>query len=380
MRADLQVDTITMPATGFLSMSKDAAASKNYLSPAGFKKDWVDWSDRQLAQFFQREALHFATIGPPTSNRSGVCSTDKQLCFGDCFLDELPPDFLRRSQWLLNATRRLPYPRARLHVYQNSGISTGRHAAEKHAGCAITDQHGKPTAYHTCAAGQDMPLFFANGSNSWSHELEAVYRKLVALGYDGGARGSFSLNPVRACSFANPKPSSSVYHDEFLGCGTDYTFSVWDTRSGQLDPITKRVTRLLGSVALLTQQHEMKLMDIVKDAGGSMIANGQPGTRTLREYCRAGKSGTVAGGPAGANLHFREDSPQFGAVHTHLFTPISLNRYGGQRQDLDPKYNKTCPSVRKDAIFMDAECVAKNIDDNLDFGVATFLCECSDSC
>ena len=34
VRADLQVDTITMPATGFLSMSKDAAASKNYLSPA----------------------------------------------------------------------------------------------------------------------------------------------------------------------------------------------------------------------------------------------------------------------------------------------------------------------------------------------------------
>ena len=98
VRADLQVDTITMPATGFLSMSKDAAAAKNYLSPAGFKGDWVDWSDRQLAQFFEREALHFATIGPPTSNRSGACSTDKQLCFGDCFLDELPPDFVRRSQ------------------------------------------------------------------------------------------------------------------------------------------------------------------------------------------------------------------------------------------------------------------------------------------
>ena len=62
--------------------------------------------------------------------------------------------------------------------YQNSGISTGRDAAQKHASCAITDQHGKPTAYRTCAAGQDMPLFFANGSNSWSTELEAVYGSL----------------------------------------------------------------------------------------------------------------------------------------------------------------------------------------------------------
>lgn len=164
--------------------------------------------------------------------------------------------------------------------------------------------------------------------------------------------------------------------DEFLGCGTDYTFNVWDRRSAQLDPMTKRVVRLMGSIVLLTQQHEIRLMDMIKDAGGSMIANGQPGTRTLREYCRVGKSGnTVAGGPSGANLHFREDSPQFGAVHTHLFTPISLNRYGGQRLDLDPKYNATCPSLRKDAIFMDPECVAKNINDNLDFGALTFLCE-----
>ena len=200
VRADLQVDTITMPATGFLSMSKDASASKNYLSPAGFKDDWVDWSDQQLTQFFQREALHFATIGPPTSNRSGVCSTDKVLCFGDCFLSALPPDFLRRSQWLLNATHRLPGTRVRLHVYQNSGISTGKNAAEKHASCAITDQHGKPVAYRTCAAGQDMPLFFANGSNSWSRELEAVYRKLVALGYDGGASEALFLSLSVLCA------------------------------------------------------------------------------------------------------------------------------------------------------------------------------------
>ena len=83
--------------------------------------------------------------------------------------------------------------------YQNSGISTGRNAAQKHASCAITDQHGKPTAYRSCAAGQDMPLFFANGSNSWSTELEAVYG---ALNYRTAARTLF-LRPYLAhfCSF-----------------------------------------------------------------------------------------------------------------------------------------------------------------------------------
>lgn len=124
----------------------------------------------------------------------------------------------------------------------------------------------------------------------------------------------------------------AVYHDEFLSDGDDYTFSVWDRRSGQLDPVTKAVVSRMGSIVLLTQEHECKLMGMLKAANGSLIANGQPSTRTLREYCRAGPGGsTVAGGAAGASLHFREDSPQAGATHTHLFTPMTLNRFAGQR-------------------------------------------------
>eukprot|EP01048_Picozoa_sp_COSAG05_P009259 COSAG05_NODE_748_length_7561_cov_2.742562_2_plen_278_part_00 len=142
-----------------------------------------------------------------------------------------------------------------------------------------------------------------------------------------------------------------------------------------LDPLTKAVKAVMGSIVLLTQEHEIKLMGILKQANGSMNANGQPATRTLREYCRAGPGGsTIAGGAAGASLHAKEDGEQATATHTHLFTPISFNRYGGQRHDLDPKYNASCSGVdggRRG--YMSAACVGRNIGDSLDFGVTTML-------
>ena len=76
---------------------------------------------------------------------------------------------------------------------------------------------------------------------------------------------------------------------------------------------------------------------------------------------------------AGASLHLKEDSFQASTTHTHLFTPITFNRYGGQRIDLDPRYNSSCPSVKSRYPLMSAQCVGRNIADNLDFGALTFL-------
>ena len=131
----------------------------------------------------------------------------------------------------------------------------------------------------------------------------------------------------------------------------------------------------MGSIVLLTQQHEIKLINMLRNSHHSMVANGQPSTRTLREALRVGPGGSsVAGGPGGATLHFREDSPQSGAMQTHLFTPMTLNRYGGQRLDLDPKYNASCAGIDGgEREYMSALCVGRNIGDSLDFGVTTFL-------
>ena len=187
VRSDFRVDEITMPGTGFLAFYP-AATSTEVMPPAGFKAgggDWAAWSGQELEQFYEREASHFVLLDSAVSNRKGLCGQDKLDCEGGCFLDGLPAAAVARWQKVIAQTRGLGNGR-RVHVYQNSGIDSSAGANVKHADSAITDAHGATTAYRTCAAGQDYPLFFANSTNSYGRTLEAVYRKVLQLGFDGG--------------------------------------------------------------------------------------------------------------------------------------------------------------------------------------------------
>ena len=63
VRQDLKVDEITMPGTGFLSMSPEYWEMG---PPAGFTShdgDWSRWSDAQLEQFYERQNMHFVIAG-----------------------------------------------------------------------------------------------------------------------------------------------------------------------------------------------------------------------------------------------------------------------------------------------------------------------------
>ena len=106
-----------------------------------------------------------------------------------------------------------------------------------------------------------------------------------------------------------------------MGEGTSYTFNAWDNHSAVLDPVTKEVLQTMGNIPLLIQHHALTLMQIIKDAGGAIIANGQPKTRTVREWAARGQQ---AGGRGGANLHFIENGEsEARRMYTHMFTPIS---------------------------------------------------------
>ena len=148
---------------------------------------------------------------------------------------------------------------------------------------------------------------------------------------------------------------------------------MWDKYSGEIHPTSKNAVAVMGSITLMTQDHELKLINMLRAANKSLIANGQPSTRTLRQNLRVGLAGsTVAGAAAGATLHFQECSPQGSVAHTHLFTPMTLNRYAGQRIDNDPKYNESCDGVDGGSgEYMSPLCVGRNIADSLDFGETT---------
>ena len=163
---------------------------------------------------------------------------------------------------------------------------------------------------------------------------------------------------------------SGVYHDEFCGSSSAYTYSVWDGVSGVLDPKTKAVKRRIGNLCLMTQHHEMQMAMVVREAGGAMTFNGAPTTRTWRQFAQRGGA---AGAPGGALLHEVENTEESRMMHLHLHTPIGLLRYGGAHNDLNPRYNTTCSTERIGAALNLSACVGRNVGDHLDYGVAPYL-------
>lgn len=124
---------------------------------------------------------------------------------------------------------------------------------------------------------------------------------------------------------------------EFPHSAFSYTYlhhAKWDNRSVMLDPITHKVVAVASSLVLLTNENELKLARYVSEHGGRMVCNGAPHTRSW--YQQAARAAI----PPNSENEF---SNAFRSLHTQLFTPISLNRYGGNVRDEDPLYNCKAP-------------------------------------
>ena len=115
-----------MLGSGFLDMSS-VVDSKELLAPAGYDGhagDWAEWSDAQLEQFYDREAIHFVVAQNAFVNRTGNCGTagDQLCCEGGCFLDELSTTTVDRWQNLIKRSHKAG---RHTYCYQNSAINTG---------------------------------------------------------------------------------------------------------------------------------------------------------------------------------------------------------------------------------------------------------------
>lgn len=144
-------------------------------------------------------------------------------------------------------------------------------------------------------------------------------------------------------------------HDEFGGSAVTYTYGHWDGHSALLDPVTKKLVALVGSLKLLAADIELAILDKVKQhkSDARMFLNGAASTREWMKQAR------------GTAIHFVENGAAWHGHYPQLFTPLQLNRYGGNIHDPDPKYdpNGSVP------IALD---VFTNVLEHLDFGVLSF--------
>ena len=342
-RSDVGATNLTIAGAGYLSFAQPMR-ERALFAAAGYK-DWSEMRVGEFAALLEHESLHFVHAATPRAGRAETCRPGvDENCHGSCFVTELPASELAYLERLLNLSEAAAPELPRL-LYVDTLLSGERGAMATYADSAITDADGYHVCYENCSAGCDYPMFFNTNDNSYGAVLDAYFDKALGLGFDG------------------------LYHDEFLASATSFTFSAHDGYSAVLDPAYKNVSRLIGHVALLSQQHEIRLIQKVRGRNGSMVFNGAPSTQTTRAFAQQGEGGNrVAGGRGGASLHFVEDSQECRVRWTHLHTPIALLRFGGQKHDEDPKYDGTCPP---NATL--TYCMGKNVYDHLDFGVLPYL-------
>eukprot|EP01052_Picozoa_sp_SAG31_P033612 SAG31_NODE_3822_length_3852_cov_2.137490_2_plen_255_part_00 len=144
-------------------------------------------------------------------------------------------------------------------------------------------------------------------------------------------------------------------HDEFGGSAVTYTYGHWDGHSALLDPVTKTLVALVGSLKLLSADIELAILDKVKKHrhDARMFLNGAATTREWMKQAR------------GTAMHFVENGEAWHGYWPQLFTPLQLNRYGGNIHDPDPKYdpNGSIPMALD---------VFTNVLEHLDHGVLSF--------
>eukprot|EP01043_Picozoa_sp_COSAG02_P061135 COSAG02_NODE_8146_length_2690_cov_3.119259_1_plen_740_part_00 len=334
--------SIQLNGTGYLSMNTNLPdVDYSELEDAGFVEPWKEWSNRTWTEFLNQQAMHFITSDIPYTDKAEVCRPQQRLyCTGSCFVHELPAESAAGLRLLIERLRALPNSTATTHpvlMYMDTWLSSETDAATKYKDSRILTKDGTQLTYGKCAKGKDYPLFFGTTRNNYGKELDAYVSKALDFGFAG------------------------IYHDDFMLNNVGYTFDasgeLWDNVSVVMDPSTLTATRRAASLILLTQEHELSMLQKVRSHGGMMVYNGPPVTRSWTNAVNSDWA-----------MYFAEDGEQCRVRFLHLSTPIALTRYSGGDTDIDPKYNATCKGTSDVST-----CIAANILANLDYGVLPFL-------
>ena len=131
---------------------------------------------------------------------------------------------------------------------------------------------------------------------------------------------------------------TSMFADGYThGYGGRFTYNTWDGHTADIDPETKTITRQYASVNLLAQEVLVRVARKVEAAGGVVICNSYPGTRTVHNenvlYCIESASGDaqlirlhlLPGPPAlGNHIRLQNGSPR--DIYDHIRSKL---HYGG---------------------------------------------------
>jgi hypothetical protein len=180
--------------------------------------------------------------------------------------------------------------------------------------------------------GGDNPAYYSRYFSK--QRVEEGYRWYI---FYPTMTNSFGKAMLEAIDFMIEKIGcTGMFADGFThGYGGWYTYDCWDGHSVEIDAETKTIKRKMGAVNLLGQDVFVAVARKIEAAGGVVIANSYPGTRTIHRenvlYCLE----TASGDATCARLHLAPSviglgNPGRGSTEREVYADIlGKLRWGG---------------------------------------------------
>ncbi len=280
-----------------------------YLNPTGAYYDFVNAARRDMGyaprveggfafvdrreppsrEFVERRGLGYASIGC-----LGHAADDSTLSLEGVEFVEYPQECALLKETFAETRRRFPEMNTMFHIAHS--LYTTNRPEELFPDSRVINAEGRQTDY-----GNQNPKYYRKYFSE--ERVEQGYRWYIFYPTMENRFGRYMLDAIDY--MLEEVGVNSMFADGFThGYGGRFTWDRWDGHTVEIDPATKTIVRKYGSVNLFAQEVLIETARRLDAAGGVVIANSYPGTRSVHRenvlYCLE----TAGGGKVCSRLHF----------------------------------------------------------------------------
>ena len=250
---------------------------------------FTDRREPPSEEYVHARALRYASIGC-----LGNVPDDPGLSLEGVEFIAYPQECTLLKETFAETRRRYPEMKVMFHIAHS--LYTTNRPEQVFPDARVLDATGTQTDY-----GRQNPAYY---EKYFSKERVAEgYRWYIFYPTMDNSFGKYMLNAIDY--MLDELGVNGMFADGFThGYGGRFTYDRWDKHTVAIDPETKSIRRKFASVNLMAQDVLIETARRVEAAGGVVIANSYPGTRSLHQenvlYCLE----TAGGGKVCSRLYF----------------------------------------------------------------------------
>lgn len=283
---------------------------------------FIDRREPPTREYVERRGLAYVSVGC-----LGYPPDNPGLSLEGFEFVEYPQEMALLKKQFAEIRERFPGIQTMFHIAHS--LYTTNKPEELFPDSRVVDANGSQTMY-----GGDNPDYY---SHYFSKEnVDAGYRWYIFYPTMENTYGKAMLDAIDI--MLDKIGCTSMFADGFThGYGGRFTYNTWDGHTAEIEPETKTITRQYASVNLLAQEVLVRVARKVEAAGGVVICNSYPGTRTVHNenvlYCIESASGDaqlvrlhLVPGPTALGNHIRLQNGSARDIYDDIRSKL---HYGG---------------------------------------------------